>query len=281
MSPRKQTEDTAARLRGYAAFVPTLARYQQLTPVAAYARQAEELATLVARHAELAARGDAADAEMHRRAGADAARKARLCQLLAAGQDVERAVAETLTEGKGETRAGAGTVAPPTSAQPKRPRRDAAFWRAAAADLQRTIDYKTKNPYPGRRLTPARRRDWQCRLDQAHEDACWQGTLARLAAAVAADTLPAILYGLTNALQVRTLLRYVPGSYYDTSGPHNLGPTIKTIEQLRAAAAAVNIYVCAAPKLYVPDAGDVPTTTPPEPVDKPRADDAPLLQRAA
>jgi hypothetical protein len=265
---RKKRATPADLLRAYAAFVPTLARYADATAAEAFDRQARELDSLVLRHAELAgAAADGATAEMHRRAGADAALKARLCRLLAGGSELESAI--TVATG-----AGAGVAG-----QLKRPRRDASFWRAAAADLGRSISYKTKNPYPGRRLTAARRRDWQFRLDQAHEDLCWQGTLDRLAASAEAGALPAILFGLTNANQIRNLMRYAPSGYQDATGPHNMGPTIRTVEQLREAAAALKPFVFDAPKLYVPVAGDDAALSPGASV-TPREDSAPLLRAA-
>lgn len=264
----KRKNRLAEQLCAYARLVPTLTKYAGCTAIEAYERQARELAEVAARHLSLAEESGSAGGEMYRTAHADAARKAQMCQLLSEGCEIGTAVSSVLSP-RAASPQSASSAQEKQGRAPKRikanqPRRDGEFWLKAAEDLERGIAYKTKNPFPGKKLTPARRRDWQFRLDNAYEDMQWQGALRNLAEAATAGTLPEVLYGLTNATQVRNLMRHTQGGYQEQhGGPFMLGPTIRTVEQLREAASIIKSYVTHPPKLYVPETGDTPVREPP------------------
>jgi hypothetical protein len=112
----------------------------------------------------------------------------------------------------------------------KESKRDHVHWLTKANAMLALSAERRKNPAEGKKLTPARRRDWQYRLDDATGKRRLGLTMEKIAEAVGAAKLPGRLCGLTNEYQVRTIMNcVVEGRTMPRDGmPQNMGPTIKS-----------------------------------------------------
>lgn len=112
-------------------------------------------------------------------------------------------------------------------------KRDAEFWRAKAAEKLRVAE-RDLRPFNAR-LNKSNLAEYDYRIRRGLEQTQWAEVLNTLARMCENNSLPPVLDGLTNDLQVRTLINWKPGNPY-ASEPRNMGPTIKTPEQLQEAA---------------------------------------------
>lgn len=118
------------------------------------------------------------------------------------------------------------------------PKRDGAFWREQAAEMQYNLDRQLRPYDTSGKKTLRKIEEYEARVRDGLGGAQWQGTLLNLAVAVDEERLPPALYGLSNAYQVRSLL----GERDFKFEPSNMGQTIKTIADLRAAAEALKPF---------------------------------------
>ncbi|HEX8556714.1 MAG TPA: hypothetical protein VF668_01355 [Pyrinomonadaceae bacterium] len=150
-------------------------------------------------------------------------------------------------EGEGRPALAAAMALTPANPLPE-PKRVVAYWKEKVAEVTRQAVIRSRYPFGDKKLTPARRRDWEYLLKSASEDYAWAGTLANLAVMAERGELPPVLYGLTNHLQVRQLMNAAEGSHFPKD---KLGQTIKSDEEIAAAAEVIRSLMFAAPELTV------------------------------
>ncbi len=123
----------------------------------------------------------------------------------------------------------------------KKPKRDADFWEHKAGEKLRVAE-RDLRPYEAARINKANLAEYDYRVQRGLEHQQWAAVLSALAEKVRSGQLPPVLYGLTNDIQVRTLMQWNEKDNWRQE-PRNMGPTIKTPEQLKEAASEVQILM--------------------------------------